>query len=117
MSRPWCRYGQRALVNENVGSLVNTLTLYKRSDLRLEAFARLLSEEWDVSIFIDFLTAQSLCMQPLKIVAIEYPREPAKDEQYAWVCLYKAVHVADSILGSRGQVRRLLKSPSEVCML
>ena len=34
------KYGQRALVDEYVGSLVNTLTLYKKSDLRLEAFAR-----------------------------------------------------------------------------
>jgi hypothetical protein len=34
------RYGQRALVDENIGSLVNTLTLHKRTDLRLEAFAR-----------------------------------------------------------------------------
>lgn len=57
------RYGQRALVNENVGSLVNTLALYQRADLRLEAFARLLSEEWDVSIFLDFLNAQNMCMQ------------------------------------------------------
>lgn len=58
-----CRYGQRALVNENVGSLVNTLSLHQHADLRLEAFARLLSEEWDVSIFIDFLSATGLCMQ------------------------------------------------------
>lgn len=57
------RYGQRALVNENVGSLVNTLTLYQHTDLRLEAFARQLSEEWDVSIFLDFLIAQNLCLQ------------------------------------------------------
>jgi hypothetical protein len=34
------KYGQRALVDENIGSLVNTLTLHKRADLRLEAFAR-----------------------------------------------------------------------------
>lgn len=34
------KYGQRALVDEYVGSLVNTLTLYKRNDLRLEGFAR-----------------------------------------------------------------------------
>lgn len=58
-----CRYGQRALVNENVGSLVNTLTLYQHTDLRLEAFARQLSEEWDVSIFLDFLIAQNMCLQ------------------------------------------------------
>jgi hypothetical protein len=57
------RYGQRALVNENVGSLVNTLTLHKTSDLRLEAFARLLSEEWDVNIFLDFLGAQAMAVQ------------------------------------------------------
>ena len=95
-----------------MGSLVNTLTLYKRSDLRLEAFARLLSEEWDVSIFLDFLNAQSLCLQPLKIACIEYPREPAKDEQYAWVCLYKAVYVADSILGVRSQVSLLQEEGS-----
>jgi hypothetical protein len=45
-----------------VGSLVNTLTLYQASDLRLEAFARQLSEEWDVSIFADFLIAQAMCL-------------------------------------------------------
>lgn len=60
---PHCRYGQRALVNENVGSLVNTLTLHKTSDMRLEAFARLLSEEWDVGVFIDFLNAQAMALQ------------------------------------------------------
>lgn len=232
------RYGQRALVNENVGSLVNTLALHQRSDLRLEAFARLLSEEWDVSIFLDFLNAQALCLQvglraavcvlppvvqsdrnvdlqlkrlqqmrmwfltaacsaaaagglscrrcvlghnvllawqphsiwpslpltfvrllncttkkcsrldpkcgaaacllsvllcclcaglhrahlydsfldvtllrvvcvllqPAKLACIEYPREPSKDEAYAWVCLYKAVWVADAVLGMRAQV-------------
>lgn len=57
------QYGQRALVNENVGSLVNTLMLHKSSDLRLEAFAKLLSEEWDVGVFIDFLNAQTLAVQ------------------------------------------------------
>jgi hypothetical protein len=46
-----------------VGSLVNTLTLYQHTDLRLEAFARQLSEEWDVSIFVDFIIAQNLCLQ------------------------------------------------------
>jgi hypothetical protein len=46
-----------------VVSLVNTLALYQRTDLRLEAFARLLSEEWDVSIFLDFLNAQNMCLQ------------------------------------------------------
>ena len=61
--RTRARYGQRALVNENVGSLVNTLTLHKTSDLRLEAFARLLSEEWDVGEFCDFLGAQALAVQ------------------------------------------------------
>lgn len=60
--RPARRFGARALVNENVGSLVNTLTLHKTSDLRLEAFARLLSEEWDVGIFIDFLNAQAMAV-------------------------------------------------------
>ncbi|WIA13678.1 hypothetical protein OEZ85_007238 [Tetradesmus obliquus] len=100
------KYGQRALVNENVGSLVNTLALHQRSDLRLEAFARLLSEEWDVSIFLDFLNAQALCMQPAKLACIEYPREPSKDEAYAWVCLYKAVWVADAVLGMRAQAAR-----------
>jgi hypothetical protein len=64
-NRHCTRYGQRALVNENVGSLVNTLTLHKTSDLRLEAFARLLSEEWDVGIFIDFLNAQAMALQVL----------------------------------------------------
>ncbi|WIA33826.1 hypothetical protein OEZ86_006935 [Tetradesmus obliquus] len=100
------KYGQRALVNENVGSLVNTLALHQRSDLRLEAFARLLSEEWDVSIFLDFLNAQALCLQPAKLACIEYPREPSKDEAYAWVCLYKAVWVADAVLGMRAQAAR-----------
>lgn len=137
------RYGQRALVNENVGSLVNTLTLYQHTDLRLEAFARQLSEEWDVAIFVDFIIAQNLCLQvgwvggwvyaapgcdiggldrkmadlrfvpcravlsglqPSKVACIEYPRDAGKDEQYPWVCLWKAVAVADSILGARAQV-------------
>jgi hypothetical protein len=43
-------------------------------------------------------------LQPAKLACIEYPREPSKDEAYAWVCLYKAVWVADSVLGMRAQV-------------
>jgi hypothetical protein len=39
-----CRYGQKNVVNEYVGSLVNTLTLYKDTDLRLEVFARWVSD-------------------------------------------------------------------------
>lgn len=46
-----------------MGSLVNTLTLYQHTDLRLEGFARQLSEEWDVSIFLDWIIAQSMCLQ------------------------------------------------------
>jgi hypothetical protein len=59
-------------VNENVGSLVNTLTLYRHTDLRLEAFARLLSEEWDVSIFLDFLNATNLALQVGGRVTIDF---------------------------------------------
>lgn len=44
-------------------------------------------------------------LQPAKVACIEYPREPGKDEQYAWVCLFKAVWVADAMLGVRAQVR------------
>jgi hypothetical protein len=43
--------------------------------------------------------------QPTKVTCIEYPREPGKDEQYAWVCLFKAAWVADALLGVRTQVR------------
>jgi hypothetical protein len=43
-------------------------------------------------------------LQPAKVACVEYPREPGKDEQYAWVCLYKAVAVADALLGARAQV-------------
>jgi hypothetical protein len=43
-------------------------------------------------------------LQPAKLACIEYPREPSKDEAYAWVCLYKAVWVADAVLGMRAQV-------------
>jgi hypothetical protein len=27
--------------------------------------------------------------QPAKVVSIEYPKEPSKEELYAWACLYK----------------------------
>lgn len=45
-------------------------------------------------------------LQPSKVACIEYPRDAGKDEQYPWVCLWKAVSVADNILGARAQVRR-----------
>jgi hypothetical protein len=48
--------------------------------------------------------AAVLLLQPAKLACIEYPREPSKDESYAWVCLYKAVWVADAVLGMRAQV-------------
>ena len=35
------KYGQKSVVNEYVGALVNTLTMFKPTDLRLESFARL----------------------------------------------------------------------------
>lgn len=85
--------------------MVNTLTLHQHTDLRLEAFARQLSEEWDVSIFVDFLVAQNMCLAPAKVACIEYPREPGKDDPYPWLCIWKAVWVADSLLGPRAQVR------------
>lgn len=43
--------------------------------------------------------------QPAKVAAIEYPREPGKDEAYAWLCTAKAAWVADALLGARAQVR------------
>ena len=48
--------------------------------------------------------AVPLGLQPAKVACIEYPRDAGKDEQYPWVCLWKAVSVADSILGARAQV-------------
>jgi hypothetical protein len=50
------------------------------------------------------LNAVCVLLQPAKLACIEYPREPSKDEAYAWVCLYKAVWVADAVLGMRAQV-------------
>lgn len=44
-------------------------------------------------------------LQPAKVVCIEYPREAGKDEQYPWVCLWKAAWVADNVLGVRAAVR------------
>lgn len=43
-------------------------------------------------------------LQPAKVACIEYSRDAGKDEQYPWVCLWKAVSVSDSILGARAQV-------------
>ncbi len=37
-------------------------------------------------------------------MCIEYARESTRDEQYPWVCLYKAVAVTDNLLGARSQV-------------
>jgi hypothetical protein len=48
--------------------------------------------------------AVCVLLQPAKLACIEYPREPSKDEAYAWVCLYKAVWVADAVMGMRAQV-------------
>jgi hypothetical protein len=54
-----------------------------------------------MAIFLDFLTAQSLAVQPAKAACIEYPREAGKDEQYPWLCSAKAALVADSTVGVR----------------
>jgi hypothetical protein len=40
----------------------------------------------------------------VRVACIEYPREAGKDEQYPWVCMWKAVWVADTMLGLRAQV-------------
>ncbi len=40
------------------------------------------------------------------MVAIEYPKEPSKDEIYAWVCGAKAEAITDAVLGvNRPKVR------------
>lgn len=42
--------------------------------------------------------------QPAKVVCVEYPKDAGKEDAYAWVCLVKAAHVADLLLGARPQV-------------
>eukprot|EP00798_Chlamydomonas_sp_ICE-L_P021462 gene21462-28434_t len=114
------KYGQKNVVNAYVGALVNTLTLYKTTDLNLEAFAKFLSEEWEFPAFLDFLQARSLAVLPANIVCIEYPKEAEKGEQYAWVDYHKAVWVSDIILGQRSTnvrarfIQQLMAGCSEV---
>lgn len=59
------------------------------------------------------LYCAALYLQPAKVACIEYAREAGKDEQYPWVCLWKAVWVADSVLGPRAQVNSVggLRAP------
>ena len=58
-------------------------------------------------IFLDFLMAHSLALQPAKAApVIEYSREAGKDEQYPWLCLWKAALVADAVLGARSAACR-----------
>lgn len=83
--------------------------MFKPSDLRLESFARFLSEEWDFSTFLDFLTAQAALLQPAlrgTVVAIEWPAKEEKGELYSWVDTSKAINVADAVLGARAAVAR-----------
>lgn len=82
-------------------TLLRSATCLPSQDLNLEAFAKFLSEEWDFSSFMDFLTAQAMLLQPAKVVAIEWPKDERKGEQYAWIDLYKAMSVAEAVLGPR----------------
>ncbi|GAX74225.1 hypothetical protein CEUSTIGMA_g1674.t1 [Chlamydomonas eustigma] len=107
------KYGQKSVVNENVGSMVNTLTAFKAQDLRLEIFARFLSEEWDFPTFLDFLSALSAAIMPSsRTPAIEWPTKdgdkpgPTGEQQYAYLDTYKAISIADGILGHRVQAAR-----------
>ena len=45
-------------------------------------------------------------MQPSKVPAVEYPRDPSKDEPYASVDYHKALAVADAVLGARPPAAR-----------
>ncbi|KAG2434787.1 hypothetical protein HXX76_007672 [Chlamydomonas incerta] len=100
------KYGQRSLVDEYAACLANTLALHRSEDLRLDTFARFLSEEWDFATFIEFITANSLALQPGKVLCIEYPREAGRDEAYPWLCGAKAAAIADGVLGPRSAAVR-----------
>ncbi|GIM03682.1 hypothetical protein Vretimale_8354, partial [Volvox reticuliferus] len=100
------KYGQRSLVDEYAACLANTLALHRAEDLRLEMFARFFTEQWDFATFFDFLSANSLALQPSKVLCIEYPREASRDEQYPWLCSHKAAAIADVVMGPRSQALR-----------
>jgi hypothetical protein len=81
--------------------------IFSQKDLRLEIFARFLSEEWDFPTFLDFLTALSAAVMPARIPAIEWPTKdvdkvgPTGEPQYAYLDTCKAISIADAILGQR----------------
>ena len=66
-----------------------------------------MSEEWDFTTFLDFLTASAALLQPARgAICIEWPAKEDKGELYNWVDTYKAISIADSVLGARAAPAR-----------
>ncbi|KAK9790139.1 hypothetical protein WJX73_006384 [Symbiochloris irregularis] len=96
------KYGSRALVDEYVGSLINTLAAWQLTEVRLAIFARLLTEQWPAPIAAAYLTARGFLARPLSQgICIEYPPEGSKPS--TWVCMTKAEAAVEAALGARSK--------------
>ena len=70
--------------------------------MRLAVFRAFLNEDWEVRTLLAFLHARALLGQQAPVTFIQYPaKEAARGEGTAWVCLAKAVWIAEQVLGPR----------------
>ena len=73
-----------------------------QEDVRLAIFQAFLNEDWPVSTVLCFLRARSLLGQPAPTVFIQYPmKESGKSDVPCWICLAKALWIAEVLLGPR----------------
>lgn len=73
-----------------------------QEDARLAVFQAFLNEDWPVSTLTCLLRGRVLQGQPAPVLYIHYPsREGGKGDAPCWLCLAKAMWIAEAILGPR----------------
>ncbi|KAK9864568.1 hypothetical protein WJX84_011813 [Apatococcus fuscideae] len=97
------KYGRKNLVDEYVGSLVNTLERFREEDARLATFDEFLSEHWDIGIVLGYLQGSNLALQAAVVPCIDYPARTSEANAQPFICLRKASFIADAVLGIRNE--------------
>jgi len=103
------QYGAKSLVQEYTASIIITMRQFLSEDIRLQSFARFLSQEWDTPVLSVFLegagraTALGAMAQP----CCEFPDTYTPGRGLpGWVCTWKAMAISDMLLGSRSPACR-----------
>ena len=72
-----------------------------QEDVRLAIFQAYLNEDWPVGTLVCYLRARVVLSQPAPVVFIQY-----SSKEGCWLCLAKALWIADMLLGPRTSILR-----------